>query len=204
MFISFQRVISSIMLIGVMILMLGCSGGGNTPVVPASGDTGNDDSFKGNPETTYEGEETLGAFSLTLDSTNVTASIQPIVRKNAMNVSRYVKINILGLNWDASTRIWDIDASVENTTRYNGFGPWVVFNVLGEQRILDQDGFIWWVNEPGNPPERIPIVAFAKNNAQRIFNSHTTENVHIKIHWPPGWDSFNPIEFFIDASYPNP
>ena len=196
MFFSFQRTMGAVFFLVATMMIFGCSGGGN-PVLPSTG--GNNDN-----QAIYDGGTNLGAFTLTLDPDNLTATIEPVDREAAMNVSRYVDITILGLHWDPLARLWDIDVEVENNTQYNGFGPWIVFTETGEQVILNQDGFIWIGNDPGNPPKRVPVIAFAKDNPQRIFPAHSVEFFHLQIHWPDGWEGFQPMEFFVDASYPGP
>jgi len=196
MFFSFQRIMGAVFFLVATMMILGCSGGGN-PVVPTTG--GNNDT-----QAIYDGGANLGAFTLALDSDNLTATIEPIDREAAMNVSQYVDITILGLQWDPLARLWDIDVEVENRTQYDGYGPWIVFTETGEQKILNQDGFIWIGNNPGEPPKRVPVIAFAKDNPQRVFPARFAEIFHLQIHWPDGWQGFQPMEFFVDASYPHP
>ena len=176
--------------IGAIMTSLGCSSGSSPLISEYSRDK---------EMAVNTGGQCLGEFSLALDPDLVTAKIEPVIREGAFNVTRYVNIKIVGLKWDATTRIWDVDATVENPTKYNAYGPWVVFLDTGEQKILDQDGFL----ELG-PPVRYPVIAFCKENPQRVFNAHSIEKVHIRIHWPDGWNSFNPMQFMIDASFPGP
>ena len=152
MFYSLQRGMGVVLFFVAMMMLLGCSGGSN-PVVPATG--GNNDN-----QAVYDGGTNLGAFTLTLDPDNLTATVVPVDREAAINVSNYVDITILGLQWDPATRVWDIDVEVENPSQYNGFGPWIVFAETGEQVILNQDGFIWIGNDPGN---RISCNTFRHN-----------------------------------------
>jgi hypothetical protein len=199
MFKSLTRASGIMMILAAFLVIVGCSGGGGNPVVPSDQ---NNDKYQG--KQIYESEKSLGEFSLSLDSTNMTGNIEPVNRESAINVTQYVNISILGLYWDPVARIWDIDVQITNPTPYSAFGPWIVFTETGEQKILDQDGFIWWVSEPGQLPERIPVIAFAKQNPQRIFYAMSSEFVHLRIHWPDGWEGFNPINFFIDVSFPQP
>lgn len=199
MFLSVQRGAGVVLFLVAMMMILGCGGGVNgvNPVVPAT--DGNNDN-----QAVYDSGSNLGAFTLTLDPDNLTATIEPVDRGAAINVTRFVDIRILGLQWDPVKRIWDIHVEVENPTQYSGFGPWIVFTETGEQKILNQDGFIWIGNNPGNPPERVPVKAFAKENPERIFYAHSVEFFHLQIHWPDNWHGFQPMEFFVDASFPNP
>ena len=184
-------------LFGALISVLGCSGGSN-PLTPSNGP-----SRDFTPQV-YTGGTNLGEFTLSLDPNSLTGSIDPVSRQGELIVTPYVKIKIVGLHWDPAARIWDIDVTIENPTKYNAFGPWVVFTDTGDQRILDQDGFIWWVANPGDLPKRVPLIAFCKPNPQRIFNANSIERVHLRIHWPDWVNNFNPMKFFIDVSFPKP
>jgi hypothetical protein len=176
----------------VLLTISGCSGSSNPAVTP-------DYSSDQVSLTGFTRGINMGEFTLQLDSDNLTASIRNVSRNIAFDVTPYVRISITGLVYDSVNRIWDIDVNIQNPTPYSAYGPWIVFTQTGQQKILDQDGFIYLPAPAG----RCPVIAFAKENTERIFNANSTEPVHLRIHWPVGCESFYPLSFFIDVSYPN-
>ena len=194
MYYSFIRTASLVVVLGALFALLGCSNGSN-PVTPT-----------GDPGTSieYQGNTNLGEFALYLDEKNLEARIEPVTREGAFDATVWANIEVVGLHWDPLSRIWDIDVVIGNPTKHTVYGPWVVFTQTGDQRILDQDGFTYWQISPGGPTIRVPVKAFAKENPQRAMYGHSEEPLHLRIHWPPGWEGFEPLYFFIDVSYPGP
>ena len=184
-----------LLILGISAALLSCSSSKEPTVTPALNDN------YGNV-VSYEGRERLGEFTLTLDLENESAEINPVNREGSRIVTGLVSISVEDVSWDPLYRIWDIDVRIDNPTYFAGFGPWIVFNKTGEQVIVNQDGFIPWINEPGNPPERVPLIAYAKENSKRIFYAKSSEYVNFQIHWPDNCDSFASLRFFIDVSFP--
>jgi hypothetical protein len=194
---SFIRTAGLALILGSFLFILGCSGGAN-PMTPPTGTSGS------NQMAAYEGGTSLGEFALYLDSDSLDAKVEPVTRKNALDVTPWADIHIVGLQWDSVSRIWDIDVTIGNPSKYTAYGPWVVFRNTGDQKILDQDGFTWWQISPGGPTIRVPVVAFAKENPERAFYGNSVEPLHLRIHWPEGVNSWAPLYFIIDVSYPGP
>ena len=197
MFNSFIRTAGLGLILGMFLVILGCSNGTN-PTTPPNGTSG---SYQ---MAAYQGGTSLGEFALYLDNENLDAKVEPVTRKNALDVTAWADIHIVGLQWDAVTRIWDIDVTIGNPSKYTAYGPWVVFRNTGEQKILDQDGFTWWDIGPDGPTKRVPVLAFAKENRERAFYANSVEPLHLRIHWPEGVSSWAPLYFIIDVSYPGP
>ena len=176
-----------IIIFGAILLMFACSNGSK----PVTSENPSDNEI-------ISGGQNLGEFSLALNSENLSATIEPLSRDGALNVTRYVKIKITGIQWDSVARIWDIDVTIENPTKYNAYGPWIIFYNTGQQKILDQDGFVRYGTS------RYPVIAFCKENTERKFGPQSLEPVHLRIYWPVGCDRFNPMQFLMDVSFPGP
>lgn len=192
---NLSRFIKLILVVTTLTMFFGCSSAervNDNPVVSSAHPT--------DAEVHFHQQSSMGHFTLSLDAETVSAVIEPVDRESAIDVTNFVNINITGISWDPTRRIWDIDVEVHNPSPYTGYGPWVVLTETGQQHILDQDGFVWIPN----PTRRVPVIAFAKENHERAFYAGTTEQFSLQIYWHPGWHGFAPLHFYIDAWFPGP
>jgi len=144
----------------------------------------------------------LGKFRIILDEDAWELRVEPMYDRGAeWNVTQYAEVDIVKTQWDGAKRNWTLTVSLKNNSPLTGYGVWGVFTELGAKEIVVTDGFIYT-----QPPDvkRVPVVAFAKDQVGRIFVSKHQDVRDIIIHWPEGVDKWFPIEFYVDAAWPNP
>ena len=154
------------------------------------------------PDDAIPAELDLGKFRIILDENAWELRIEPVYDRGAdWDVTQYAEINIVKSVWDGAKRNWTLTVSLKNNSSLTGYGVWGVFTELGAKEIVLPDGFIY---TPPPDVKRVPLVAFAKDQVGRIFPSKHQDVRDIIIHWPDGVNKWVPIEFYIDAAWPNP
>jgi hypothetical protein len=171
-------------------MFTGCSDSGDTLSTPSEG--------------TDEHTSALAPmhFRMNFNPEDWSVSIEQIRdnRSADYDVTNWAEIQIYDTEWVPSERNWYISAQLKNTTSLTGYGVWVVFNELGEKEVRDVDGFIYY----GPEDKRVPFIALNKDTPQREFPGLSVDSHTFVIHWPMDVNSWNPIDFYIDASWPGP
>ncbi len=203
MYFTNPRVIIAIVF-AVLILAIGCSGGGASPVAPVeSPDT---------PvvEREQSSERTLwGAWEIRFDPFEMSVEIEPARTVLAhFEITDFVlppacddcfSISVNG--FDTVTRILDADVTLRNPTPIAGKDVrGILFTNQYGHVITNADGWTELWNIP-NGDDINPFKAFAKGEANRIFTggAEHSENYLIYIPQPPNYWA---IQFAVDASWP--
>ena len=181
-----------ICLIFLLALSIGCSGTDAGPSVPQKA---------ANPQITGQGLPPLH-FIMQFNPADwsVTIRAKELPREAGFDVTPWAQVIILSANWVPSERNWYITAQVRNTSQFKGYGVWAVFTEMGQKVLRNIDGFIYY----GPQQKRVPFVALRKDAPFREFPPYHVESHEVVIHWPDGVDSWAPIEFYLDAAWPNP
>ncbi|HDS30882.1 MAG TPA: hypothetical protein ENN67_07570, partial [Firmicutes bacterium] len=181
----------AILTLFVSVLILGCSGA-DSPVSPEKN------------ELTGNSGLNLGYFIINYDEANHTLVVEPdfeFARKAEIDVTKFAQFGIDALHWDEGTRNWTLDCWVSNPTSLTGYGIWIVFSEMGEKKLVGHDGFIW-ILKGDDMIVRVPFQAIRKGSPLRVFPPLIKEYFEVVIHWPEGVDKWVPIQFYIDASWP--
>lgn len=170
-------------------LVVGCSESGESPSVPLQEAAWSDGQ-------SFAPQHYILNFNP--DDWTVTLNEVDQPREALFDVTDWAEIQITDAEWIPSERNWYITAQLKNTTPLKGFGVWTVFTELGEKVIRDIDGFIYY----GIESKRVPFIALNKDAPQREFPGYHIEEHTFVIHWPMEVNNWQPIEFYIDASWP--
>ncbi len=139
-------------------------------------------------------------FRMSFNPDDWSVSVEPVraERSGQFDVTDWAEIQIYNAEWVPSERNWYISAQLKNATTLTGYGVWAVFNELGEKELCEIDGFVYY----GPEEKRVPFIALNKDTPQREFPGLSVESHTFVIHWPMEVNSWQPIEFYIDASWP--
>ncbi len=173
-------------------MLAGCSGQGDVPSSPENGITPQD-----------EGDSLPPVhFTMNFDPEDWSVTVHKTEhqRVGLIDVTPWADIFIYKAQWVPSERNWYVSAQIKNTTQFKGYGVWVVFTELGEKELRDIDGFIYY----GPEEKRVPLIALRKEAPLREFPGYHVEDHTFVIHWPVGVNSWAPVNFYVDASWPKP
>jgi len=193
----YPRIANSLLIFAILLLLaalvaaFGCSRKGYQPVSPQ-------------PEQAREqasGGLNFGHFQILLDEASWQLRIEPVNGREAdWDVTEYADFGIIDMQWDPASRNWTISTYLKNISSLTGYGVWAVFTELGKKEIVLPDGFIY-TKPPGI--KRVPVIAFWKEEPKRPCWPMTQYTRDIIIHWPGEVNKWIPIEFYIDAAWPN-
>ena len=144
--------------------------------------------------------DSLERLYFTMEFDRESSDVSIIPRGGQIDVTPWAEITLYDAQWVPSERNWYISAQLRNLSNLKGYGVWIVFTELGEKVVRDIDGFIYY----GTAMIRVPLIALRKEAPSREFPGYHVEDHTIVIHWPDTVNSWDPVEFFVDASWPNP
>jgi len=187
-----SKLVMLVCLAFLLALAIGCSGTDESPSAPDKA---------GNPQIMGQGLPPL-YFIMEFNPADWSVTIRPkeMPREAGFDVTPWAKVTILSAVWIPSERNWYVTAQLRNTSQFKGYGVWAVFTEMGLKVLRNIDGFIYY----GPQQKRVPFIAIRKDAPFREFPGYHVETQEVVIHWPIGVESWDPIEFYIDASWPDP
>jgi hypothetical protein len=188
----------------IMTMIIGCSGGGGSPIEPG-GISGNIT----NPSTTgpleninsVESHYLLGCWSVHIDKDNLRATLEPDRTLDShFNVTQNIPAPVIQVNsWDPSEEVIDVDVMIHNPFLFDVYDVRLIVytDEIGHMLINDDN----WTSLYDIPLGQIanPFKAFAKSQPDRKFAGMSCCSENLRIKCP---DGNTDIKFAIDASYP--
>lgn len=198
---AFSRAFALILALGVLTAMcgvVGCSNGSGDITSPSV--TTNPELNATPPEGLTNDSVQLGNFQFVFDETSVWVEEVAPLRAAEINVTGYASIVINDFYFNNEERNWYITATIKNISPFTGYDVWVVFHSMGNKFVVNQDGFMWALPPIFPTPQRLPFIAYGKNQPNRVFPPMFQDTRTVIIHQPEGVPKLAPIGFWIDAT----
>ncbi|MCD6218063.1 hypothetical protein J7L05_09420 [bacterium] len=185
------RIISILILLAGLLVFLGCSANGASPVLPADDNSSNS-----------QNGSLLGIYTMTFDIENMSVSVAPNRESGAhFNVTSYLPAPGIHLNsFDPGTMTADVDVTISNTFDLDGHDlRLIIFTDAVGHKLVNFDSWTGFFDIAGGLPIN-PFKAYRTSDPNRMFPGKSDDVRNLQIYLPGG----NPnVTFAIEASYPS-
>jgi hypothetical protein len=185
-----------------LMLIIGCSSGGNNPTAPPNQIDGANQNF---PFAELDGNSAnhslCGIWEASFDIESLSATIQPNRTLNAHhNVTGMIPDPRITVNsWDPVEEVVDVDIQLHNPTWATAYDVrLIIFTDDDGHKLLNADNWTPLWDIPGGLIAN-PFKAYAKHEINRAFTGLMWHQENFQIRCPSS--NFN-VQFAVDASYP--